>query len=70
MSFVDDAVKQKVKQDCEISFLFNPLFHEFYFTSVFKGVVWAKMVYIIKFLFLAQKVSPGMGASHSKFLGG
>ena len=36
MSFVDDAVKQRVKQDCEFSFLFNPLFHEFYFTFVFK----------------------------------
>ena len=34
MSFVDDAVKQRVKQDCEFSFLFNPLFYEFYFTSV------------------------------------
>ena len=36
MYFEDDAVKQRVKQDCEFSFLFNPLFHEFYFTSVFK----------------------------------
>ena len=29
-----------------------------------KGVVWAKTVKIIKFLFFAQKVSSGMGASH------
>ena len=36
----------------------------------FKGVVWAKMVKIIKFMFFAQKVSSGMGASHPKFLGG
>ena len=36
----------------------------------FKGVVWAKMVKIIKFPFFAQKVSSGMGASHPKFLGG
>ena len=28
------------------------------------------MVKIINFLFFAQKVSSGMGASHSKFLGG
>ena len=35
-----------------------------------KGVVWAKMVKIIKFLFFAQKLSSGMGASHPKFLGG
>ena len=35
-----------------------------------KGVVWAKMVKIIKFLFFAQKVSSSMGASHPKFLGG
>ena len=33
-------------------------------------VVWAKMVKMIKFLFFAQKVSSGMGASHPKFLGG
>ena len=26
MSFVDDALKQRVKQDCEFSFLFNPLY--------------------------------------------
>ena len=36
MSFEDDAVKRRIKQDCEFSFLFNTLFHEFYFTSVFK----------------------------------
>ena len=36
MSFVYDAVKQRVKQDCEFTFFFNPLFHEFYFMSVFK----------------------------------
>ena len=36
MSFVEDSMKQRVKQDCEFSFLINPLFHEFYFTSVFK----------------------------------
>ena len=36
MSFVYDAVKQRVKQDCEFSFLLNPSFHEFDFTSVFK----------------------------------
>ena len=36
MSFVDDAMKQRVKQDCEFSFLFNPLIHEFYFTSVLR----------------------------------
>ena len=35
-----------------------------------KGVVWAKMVKIIKFLFFAQKVSSGMGALRPKFLGG
>ena len=40
--------------------------------SVFflKGVVWAKMVKIVKFLFFAQKVSSGMGALRPKFLGG
>ena len=38
--------------------------------QLIKGVIWAKMVKIIKFLFLAQKVSSGMGASHPKFLGG
>ena len=37
---------------------------------VIKGVVWVKMVKIIKFLFFAQKVSSGMEASHPKFLGG
>ena len=36
MSFVYDAVKQWVKQDCEFSFFFDPLFHEFYFMYVFK----------------------------------
>ena len=36
MSFVDENVKQRVTKDYEFSFLFNPLFHEFYFTSVFK----------------------------------
>ena len=36
MSFGDDAVKQRVKQECEFSFLYNPLFHEFYFMYVFK----------------------------------
>ena len=36
MSFVDDAVMQRVKQDCEFSFMLNLFFHEFYFTSVFK----------------------------------
>ena len=36
MSFVYDAVKQRVKQDCEFSILFNPWFHEFYFMSAFK----------------------------------
>ena len=37
--------------------------------ELLKGVVWSKMVKIIKFLFFAQKVSSGMGASHPKFLG-
>ena len=36
----------------------------------FKGVISAKMVKIIKFLFIAQKVSSGMGALRPKFLGG
>ena len=36
MSFVYDALKNRVKQDCEFSFFFNPLFHEFNFMSVFK----------------------------------
>ena len=35
-----------------------------------KGVAWAKMVKIIKFLFFVQRLSSGMGASHPKFLGG
>ena len=35
-----------------------------------KGVVWAKMVKIIKFLFFAQKVSSGIRALRPKFLGG
>ena len=35
-----------------------------------KGVISAKMVKIIKFLFFAQKVSSGMGALRPKFLGG
>ena len=39
------------------------------FFLVIKGVVWAKMVKMIKFMFFAQKVSSGMGASHPKFLG-
>ena len=34
-----------------------------------KGVISAKMVKIIKFLFFAQKVSSGMGALRPKFLG-
>ena len=37
---------------------------------LFKGIVQAKMVKIIKFLFFAQKVSSGMGALRPKFLGG
>ena len=37
---------------------------------VFKGVISAKMVKIIKFLFFAQKVSSGMRALRPKFLGG
>ena len=41
-----------------------------YVENELKGVVWAKMVKIIKFLFFDQKVSSGMGASHTKFLGG
>ena len=41
-----------------------------YVENELKGVVWAKMVKIIKFLFFDQKVSSGMGASHPKFLGG
>ena len=36
----------------------------------FKGIVQAKMVKIVKFLFFAQKVSSGMGALRPKFLGG
>ena len=35
-----------------------------------KGIVQAKMVKIIKFLFFAQKVFSGMGALRPKFLGG
>ena len=35
-----------------------------------KGVISAKMVKIIKFLFSAQKVFSGMGALRPKFLGG
>ena len=39
--------------------------------SHIKGVVWAKMVKMIKFMFFAKKkVSSGMGASHPKFLRG
>ena len=38
--------------------------------STFKGVISAKMVKIIKFLFFAQKASSGMGALRPKFLGG
>ena len=49
--------------------LMRLLFSEDSIVSI-KGVVWAKMVKIIKFLFFAQKVSSGMGASHPKFLGG
>ena len=41
-----------------------------YVIKTFKGVVWAKMAKIIKFLFFAQKVSSGMGALRPKFLGG
>ena len=37
---------------------------------VLKGVISAKMVKMIKFLFFAQKVSSGMGALRPKFLGG
>ena len=36
----------------------------------FEGIVQAKMVKIVKFLFFAQKVSSGMGALRPKFLGG
>ena len=39
-------------------------------TVKLKGVISAKMVKIIKFLFFAQKVSSGMGALRPKFLGG
>ena len=35
-----------------------------------KGVISAKMVKIVKFLFFAQKVSSGMEALRPKFLGG
>ena len=35
-----------------------------------KGIVQAKMVKIIKFMFFAQKVSSGMGTLRLKFLGG
>ena len=35
-----------------------------------RGLYWAKMVKIIKFMFFVQKVSSGMGASHPKFLEG
>ena len=35
-----------------------------------KGVISAKIVKVIKFLFFAQKVSSGMGALRPKFLGG
>ena len=38
--------------------------------ELFKGIVQAKMVKIIKFLFFAQKVSSGMGALRPNFLGG
>ena len=38
--------------------------------AAIKGVISAKMVIIIKFLFFAQKVSSGMGALRPKFLGG
>ena len=38
--------------------------------NLFKGVISAKKVKIIKFLFFAQKVSSGMGALRPKFLGG
>ena len=39
-------------------------------TNLIKGVISAKMVIIIKFLFFAEKVSSGMGALRPKFLGG
>ena len=35
-----------------------------------KGIIYAKMVNIIKFLFFAQKVSSGMGASRPKIVRG
>ena len=41
-----------------------------FFSYQLKGFISAKMVKIIKFLFFAQKVSSGMGALRSKFLGG
>ena len=40
------------------------------FSYYIKGVISAKMVKIIKFLFFAQKVSSGMGAMRPKFLEG
>ena len=48
----------------------NIIFYfSFTYCIIFKGVISAKMVKIIKFLFFAQKVSSGMGALRPKFLG-
>ena len=49
---------------------FRQLRENNHLTFHFKGVISAKMVKIIKFLFFAQKVSSGMGALRPKFLGG
>ena len=49
---------------------FIPNFYKNNLISCLRGVISAKMVKIIKFLFFAQKVSSGMGALRPKFLGG
>ena len=50
--------------------LYLNTFFNLYLIAVFKRVISAKMIKIIKFLFFAQKVSSGMGALRPKFLGG
>ena len=49
-----------------MKYTFIPLYIQF----LLKGIVQAKMVKIIIFLFFAQKVSSGMGTLRPKFLGG
>ena len=83
MQLVCDSTRMYYKRHIQFSYLFYKLFVTslWYLAAILlviihdlkswiKGVISAKMVKIVKFLFFAQKVSSGMGALRPKFLGG